>query len=115
MIIRENLTKENTFDELQQLYPEGMKVFLAWIDEYKKANEWDKLFGDGMGRFDRDAPKFHELPLAMQAGIFVEFCDDQKDLAGYATFFSTAHVRDDITFFISLMHSIKEEPQNDHT
>ena len=64
----EKLTKENFFNEMQFLYPDGMKVFRAWIDQYKKDNDWFELFGDRV--------KYHHLPAAMQAGIFFLFIQE---------------------------------------
>jgi len=77
----ETLTKENFWDELQQLYPEGMKVFSEWIDEYKKRVGWAHLFNSKfreteIGRIYQ-RPKYHDLPTAMQAGIFLEFVEDK--------------------------------------
>lgn len=80
----ENLTKENFWNSLMEKYPIGMKLFCDWIDEYKKTNNWANLFNaakaDDREYFDWngdaveiEAPKYHDLPLAMQIGIFLEF------------------------------------------
>jgi len=78
----EILTKENFWNEMEQKYPKAMKHFQNWIDGYKKANQWQLLFnGMVVTHLDSDtkqpqytfAPKYHELPIAMQFGIFVEF------------------------------------------
>lgn len=80
------LTKENFWNELNEKYPEQMKVFCAWIDEYKKRVEWDRLFQYGNMKIVPPgqklatslAPKFHEIPIAMQIGIILEFIMSQE-------------------------------------
>lgn len=79
------LTKENFFNDLQKKYPAGVQAFCAWIDEYKKAVEWTKLFNDGIREYQyfkgpskfTQAPKFHDLPAAMQEGIYWAFIRDR--------------------------------------
>ena len=61
----ENLNKENFWNELKENYPDAFEHFLAWIDEYKKLVEWDKLFAEGV--------KFHDVPLEIQAGILARY------------------------------------------
>lgn len=75
----ENLTKENFWNEMMEKYPEQMKKFCDWIDDYKASVNWESLFGthkttDG-GRIvcSYSAPKFHDLPFAMQLGIWAEY------------------------------------------
>ena len=77
----ENLNKENFWNELYEKYPLGMKVFCDWIDEYKKKNNWKMLFNSNSEYQNADgknaiAPKYHDLPLAMQIGIWIEFCSE---------------------------------------
>ncbi len=72
----ENLNKENFWNEMQKKYPNAMGEFCNWIDIYKKENNWDSLFNAGLMvpiRGQSVAPKFHDLPLAMQMGIINEF------------------------------------------
>jgi hypothetical protein len=70
----ETLTKENFWDEMSQKYPKVMKHFLNWIDGYKEDNEWRKLFNAYTHISNvLQAPKYHELPIAMQFGIFLEW------------------------------------------
>lgn len=73
MNIREPLTKENFWNGMMEMYPKAMENFCTWIDEYKKAVNWDKLFPR-----PRDPRihgiKFHDLPYAMQNGIWIEYC-----------------------------------------
>ena len=76
----ENLTKENFWNEMMQKYPLATKQFCDWIDEYKKQNNWNKLFNQGYNSFTGPipAPKYHDLPLAMQTGIAIEFMQEHK-------------------------------------
>jgi hypothetical protein len=60
-----NLTKENFFNALRTKCPEAVDEFCKWIDEYKKDNNWVKLFGPDI--------KFHDLPFEMQQGIIARF------------------------------------------
>lgn len=84
---------ESYWDAVRQEHPIGMKIFDRWMDEYKKANDWDALFRNPIGArptvsndpvidigleqrrrdWDRGKVKYHDLPLAMQAGIVLEF------------------------------------------
>jgi hypothetical protein len=77
----EKLTKENFWDELYERYS-AVQVFCDWIDEYKKRVNWNVLFNGGIREYPyvngvikfTDVPKFHDLPIAMQWGIFQQFC-----------------------------------------
>ena len=83
----ETLTKENFWNEMEQKYPKAMAHFKQWIDKYKSEHDWDRMFCDGVeikwaGVVDGElrsgyrvtrAPKYHELPIAMQFGIFTEY------------------------------------------
>jgi len=63
-------------------YPEQMKVFCAWVDEYKARNEWGSIFKNGEDKFVRDTGKplkYHELPIAMQFGIFYQFTVESEE------------------------------------
>lgn len=85
----ENLTKENFWNEMQKEYPKAMKKFCDWIDKYKEENNWERLFNTGYDSgytLDRDskmtttqAPKYHELPLSMQMGIFCQFQFEEQN------------------------------------
>jgi len=84
MIRPENLTSENCFKALEAQYPLGFKCFLDWLDNYAEANNWDHVFNP-LYRSERvnsstcvaiqigHGPKYRDLPLAMQTGIFIEF------------------------------------------
>lgn len=78
----EELTKENFWNEMEQKYPIAMEKFKVWIDKYKLDNDWNNLFGKHDLYTEEEypyrttfsqTPKFHELPTAMQYGIFYEF------------------------------------------
>lgn len=79
MKLTENLTKENFFNEMMELYPLAMKLFCKWIDDYKAEIGWNGLFGEHETKLSGRmvccgiAPKFHEIPYAMQQGIWIEF------------------------------------------
>lgn len=73
------LTKENFWNDLYKKYPEEMKVFCMWIDRYKEKVGWNTLFNINSDYQNSEgknavAPKYHDLPIAMQVGIFFEFC-----------------------------------------
>lgn len=78
-----NLNKKNFWDNLYKEYPLGVKLFCNWIDGYKERNDWKELFGEIIidvrasrctsAYIKSPAPKFHNLPLAMQIGILIEF------------------------------------------
>jgi hypothetical protein len=87
MQLQETLTKENFWNEMMEKFPNAMKNFCSWIDDYKKAVNWDKLFNEHylqnnirraangeICSIDFSTPKFHDLPYAMQYGIWVEYC-----------------------------------------
>lgn len=60
-----NLNNENFFNEMQLLYPLSMSKFRSFIDEYKKKNNWNELFGARV--------KFHDIPIDMQMGVFMAY------------------------------------------
>ena len=80
----ESLTKENFWNELAEKYPAQMKKFCDWIDEYKKRINWNELFnkfystnGSAVPEI-MNVPKYHDLPVAMQIGIFFQFTVEQE-------------------------------------
>lgn len=80
MTIHQNeraLTKENFWNELQEHYPLGMKVFCDWIDIYKKVINWDLLFN--RANVQPFSIKFHHIPYAFQLGIWYEFLADMGE------------------------------------
>lgn len=73
--MKDILTKENFWDEMEQKYPKAMKHFKEWIDGYKIANDWSVLFkaNEKTMQIYSSTYKYHELPIAMQFGIFCEY------------------------------------------
>lgn len=69
----ESLTKENFWNEMEQKYPRAMAHFQNWIDGYKRANKWNRLFNGHATGEGAIVPKYHELPIAIQFGIFLEY------------------------------------------
>lgn len=79
----EGITKKLFFDEMATLYPEAMKIFNYWIDNYKKSVHWDHIFN--AGAYDNwsaltTAPKFHDLPFELQFGIIAAFMASQEQM-----------------------------------
>ena len=74
----ESLTKENFWNALTEKYPEEMQKFGEWIDEYKERVDWDNLFNGLKGPFT-SSPKYHELPTAVQFGIFYQFTVENEE------------------------------------
>lgn len=73
---------------MEQKYPKAMANFKTWIDRYKSEHDWDTLFNADFIKFTKEQkkgedlvqniissviPKYHELPIAMQFGIFMEY------------------------------------------
>lgn len=71
MNIEKSLTKENFWNEMMEKFPKATKSFCDWIDEYKKETDWNNLLGGDI--------KYHDLPYAMQQGVWISFCYDQMD------------------------------------
>lgn len=77
----DSLTKENFWNDLMAKYPEEMKEFCGWIDDYKIRVNWLPLFNvdsdyqNYLGK-NAPAPKYHDLPIAMQIGIFMQFASE---------------------------------------
>jgi len=76
--MEENLNKENFWNALYLEHPDKVEKFCKWIDEYKKKNNWNALFNSDSNWQDANgknapAPKFHDLPVAIQVGIFGQF------------------------------------------
>jgi len=75
------MTKEHFWNLLQAQFPEQMADFCAWIDEFKRRVEWEKIFGGTRYTVEGNvyhtpviySPKFHDLPPAMQIGIFIQY------------------------------------------
>lgn len=85
----ETLTEQGFWVPMKQKYPKAMGDFLIWIDKYKKDNDWDQLFNAGAQGYNyhgavtftsykTKAPKFYELPIAMQFGIWVQYVGERS-------------------------------------
>lgn len=68
-MIKAHLTKENFFDELERKFPVETNEFYVWLDQWKINNDWNALFGKKL--------KFHDLPRALQLGIWQEFVESR--------------------------------------
>lgn len=108
MNLEQTLNKENFFNEMMEKYPKATGHFCEWIDEYKKAVNWNALFGGNTSglkpknniRVGKTPPKFHEIPYAMQYGIWIEYC--RQELSNF--FEQPEHVSQ----FIDLREDIEE-------
>jgi hypothetical protein len=59
------MSKENFWNDIESRWAGGFEFFKQWIDDYKKEVGWEKLFGTQI--------KYHDLPEAMQIGIFLQY------------------------------------------
>ena len=66
--IKDGLTKDNFWNSCTQKWPQATREFYDWLDAYKEAVEWVELFAARV--------KFHDLPRAMQMGIWIQFVLD---------------------------------------
>ena len=88
----ERMTKADFWDGIQSEYPEGMAEFNAWIEEFRRRADWEILFNCGhetnygpgdryewpyKSNYSRHYPRFHNLPNAMQIGIFIQYTIEQ--------------------------------------
>lgn len=75
--MQQNLNKE-WWDALHVECPESVERFCKWIDEYKERNGWNDLFNHQphVQGYEAYAPKFHDIPIAMQIGIIMEYFGD---------------------------------------
>jgi len=101
----ENLTKENFWSDMHQKFPKAMTIFCEWIDQYKKKHRWKYLFNEGAYLFPDTsevtmAPKYHDLPFAMQIGIWMEFVYDQGI---YWVFNFSSDLKTDIRDFLAVL------------
>lgn len=97
MKIKEGLTKENFWNEMKQKYPDTMAHFCRWIDEYKKEIQFNELFLNGI-RVEQCRIKFHDLPYAMQLGIWLEYVSQSGKKLNYS--FPAFDLKTSIEFFM---------------
>lgn len=110
--MEENLTRENFWDALYAQYPKGVNVFCEWVDEYKKKYNWDTLFKGDIRSIavtgtsvtcEYDTLKYHDLPLAMQIGIWIEFVCDRGGCAWEIDDMFTYNWKEDITEYCKML------------
>lgn len=103
------MTKEALWNEIKILYPNHFEIFSQWIDKYKTRVNWLELFNEktihspvnGFESVALHAPKFHELPAEMQAGIFVAYVRECG--GGYFNYSSRSeNIADDIRTYFRL-------------
>lgn len=60
-----------------------MEKFCNWINEYKTRVCWDLLFREGPhgGEYARPT-KYHDIPIAMQIGIFLQYVAETDNYGG---------------------------------
>lgn len=75
-----NLNKEEFWNPLYEKYPEAVQLFCDWIDEYKKAVNWNEIIGEKV--------KFHDLPYEMQFGLMGLFGVEISSRFGSNTVYS---------------------------
>lgn len=73
MVLREKLTKQNFWIDIESQYPDAVKDFYQWLDKYKEAIDWNLLFGKTV--------KFNDVPYEFQQGIWIEFV--RQNLSDY--------------------------------
>lgn len=122
MLLRKGLTKENFFNEMMEQFPNATKLFCDWIDEYKKMVNWNKLFNDTYSQnnikrasngeicsIDFSAPKFHELPYDIQAGIWIRFAHDTlEELFEQPEYSYSGDLEEDIKTVFNEIDSLEE-------
>jgi hypothetical protein len=94
------LTKENFWDELEELYPAAIEHFKKWIDRYKLEIGWNELFSPGV--------KFHNLPFDLQNGIIARYdleCFNGKEKADLMREVEPARMRD---LFADVQNAIRK-------
>lgn len=67
------------WNELKDKYPAEMTIFGDWVDRYKEKVHWKYLFRSDTG-IKLELPKFHQLPSAMQLGIFIQFTVEARPI-----------------------------------
>lgn len=67
------------WDELHKTYEIDVEYFYNWIDKYKKTIGWNALYRPltSGGARGFSYPKFHDMPTAIQFGIFLQFVSEK--------------------------------------
>lgn len=77
----ENIPLQEFWDKIKQEFPKAFEIFGKWIDDYKGQVNWEFLFNASPKSMTKlSSPKFHDLPVALQRGIFETF---QKDYCNF--------------------------------
>jgi hypothetical protein len=110
MKVKQTLTKENFWDGMTVRFPKSMKMFGKWIDDYKKEVDWNSLFNAWVLTYPAAdgkestilslAKKFHEIPYAMQQGIWIEFAKE---------FFNRCGRSSDYDYIMDLADDVQEK------
>lgn len=104
MKVEQNLTKENFWNEQMEKFPKSMKIFCAWIDEYKKTVDWVNLFNEHLNI------KFHDIPYEMQQGIWIAFVKDtEKDFFEQAEYQYCFDLEEDIKVMFGEMEPLIDD------
>ena len=106
MKIKNGLTKENFFNDMQLSYPNSMREFCNFIDEYKEAVNWNDLFRNKRiyGVEPKTNRKFHDIPFEMQEGIILLFLKNKSESGYYST-----DVKDRLQHWFHLNETLKAE------
>lgn len=68
MEVKKSLTKENFWDDLMLKYPQAVKEFCNWIDDYKRSVNWTSFIPEA---------KYHDLPFEFQLGIWFRYMEEE--------------------------------------
>lgn len=74
---KQNLTKENFWDDVAIRFPKAFYVFTQWLDEWKNTYGTNNWVDFSIPVEPKDI-KFHDYPYAMQLGIMIEFMVDKR-------------------------------------
>jgi len=109
----ENLSKENTWNDIKQNYRVAFDNFQEWLNNYKEENDWDELFKNQFFRASKENQvSFYDIPLDMQIGILMRFFNENLifpvgNLSQYA---DTEYVSSAVvTYFIVLDSQLTDE------
>lgn len=95
------------WDKLKEKYPHAMKDFSEWIDQYKRDVNWNWIFNETHST-SANIPKYHDLPDAMQFGIFQEYRFKNKIMSGVVYMDAASfgeYVTKMIDFYLSIMQT----------
>lgn len=79
-----SMLKDSFWAEIKERWPGEFERFTAWVDDYKRKEDWDQMFpptiivGGKNGPLESQTIKFYRLPSAMQIGIFMQYCIEEN-------------------------------------